>query len=94
MNDDLREDRKAQIAELQLALKVAVDALDQLEERIATKQILDMGSLQIDSGENRFANHVAMARKKAKPSAAPSSESPCRSMIQASIGPLPVNTRQ
>ena len=48
MNDDLREDRKAQIAELQLALKVAVEALDRLEQRMTTKQILDVGSLQID----------------------------------------------
>jgi hypothetical protein len=57
MDDNQRELRRAQIAELQLALRAALEKLDQLEKRIAARKPLEC---------NPIAAHVAIGMTKAR----------------------------
>jgi hypothetical protein len=65
MRDDQRDLRKAQIAELQLALQVALEKLDRLEERIAARKILDSAS-PADPQTDRIAAQIAIGMTKAR----------------------------
>jgi hypothetical protein len=57
--------RRAQIAELQLALQVALEKLDQLEKRIAARKILDSAP-PTDPEANRIAAQITIGMTKAR----------------------------
>ena len=62
MDDDQRALRRAQIAELLLALQEAFQKLDQLERRIAKKKLSDSAA---DRETNPIASRVAIGMTKA-----------------------------
>ncbi len=62
MDEQQREFRKAQIAEMQIALHVALEILDELEKRLAKRKSTDNASADQN---NRLANQVALGMSKA-----------------------------
>jgi hypothetical protein len=64
MDEGQRQARKAQIAEMMLALRVALETLDQLEGRTAGEE--KVGPASPDSESNPVARHIATAMTKAR----------------------------
>jgi hypothetical protein len=65
MDDDQRALRRAQIAELLLALQEAFQKLDQLEKRIAERKLLDSTS-PANRETNPIASRIAIGMTKAR----------------------------
>lgn len=64
MNDEARQVQKAQIAEMMLALRVALETLDQLESRAARRE--KTRTARPDPERNPVAQHIATAMTKAR----------------------------
>jgi hypothetical protein len=62
MTHDPQDFRKAQIAELQRALQLAMDALDQLEQRVAAKKLPAPPDLESNPIASRIAAGIMKAR--------------------------------
>ena len=62
MDENQRELRKAQIAELQIALEAALRELDELEKRVAARSNVDAASSE---HSNRLVDQVALGMTKA-----------------------------
>jgi hypothetical protein len=58
--DHCDQNRRAQLAELQVALKVALEKLDELEKRLAARKIADY-----PANSNRIAYQIAIGMTKA-----------------------------
>jgi hypothetical protein len=63
MDEEQRQARKAAIAEMMLALRVALETLDQLEARTGQEKL---GPTFPASGSNPVARHIAAAMTKAR----------------------------
>jgi hypothetical protein len=64
MDEEQRQARKAAVAEMMLALRVALETLDQLEARTAGEEKL--GPASPASERNPVARHIAVAMTKAR----------------------------
>jgi hypothetical protein len=64
MDEEQRQARKAAIAEMMLALRVALETLDQLEARTAGEE--KPGPASPDPESNPVARHIAAAMTKAR----------------------------
>ncbi|MDO9385024.1 MAG: hypothetical protein Q7T86_19430 [Hyphomicrobiaceae bacterium] len=62
MDENQRELRRAQIAELQIALEAALKELDELDKRVAARPNVDAASSE---QSNRLADQVALGMTKA-----------------------------
>ena len=62
MDEQQRELRKAQIAEMQIALQVALAKLDELEKRLPKRKSTDRADADLN---NLLANQVALGMTKA-----------------------------
>lgn len=62
MDENQRDLRRAQIAELQIALETALRELEKLEKRLAARKNVDGAGAELS---NRLANQVALGMTKA-----------------------------